>query len=486
MEIINDIIRQLDRHAAKQYKVFANRASSHLESRKDFELFDLLRKNGGSQNEDRLMMKLYGREDRNAYYRLKNRLAEDIGLSLFIQQHGQHEHMQCHYLTSMGYYYFSRNQFKIALYYFRKAEKKAIESENYGLLDIIYSQMIKLARELTVINPEHYIKLRKENRTLQNRTAEVEDILEALDYRIKTSQNLNKNEVPVMTLLSQTLAEYTESDELRNSKKVQLGIYLIISRTLLQQQKYEDLENYLLETLTSFEEKKFFGKTNHHQKLQMLAWIANATYKNKKYSLSLDYAKKLHYGMEQYGRLHYDAYEFYYYNILVINYSDINPAKAVEVLLQMASKENIEKHAFNAVFIYVNLALCYFRQKEHKKGIESLNKLYRHWGYDTIDANARLTMYIGELMMRYEMKEYEFLEYRIKQILKENKEMLTSPDMASEKAFFALVGKMGQVFGNTRDKAIRQKIVQFLERFPVKENEEKNLFGYNQWLAGKL
>lgn len=486
MEIINEIVRQLDRHGAKQYKVFAGRTSSHIDSRKDFELFDMLRRNGETEDETRLMTKLYGKEDRNAYYRLKNRLAEDIGLSIFIQQHSQHEHMLCHYLAAMGYYYFGRNQFRIALYYFRKAEKKSIESENYGLLDIIYSQMIKLARELTTVNPEHYIKLRKENRNLQNRLAEVEDILEALDYRIKVSQNLNKKEVPVTELLSQTLAEYTESEELRNSRKVQLGIYLIISRTLLQQQKYEELEKYLLESLESFEQKGYFTRSNHHQKLQVYAWIANAAFKNGKYSLSLEYAAKLHAEMERYDQLHYDAYEFYYYNILVINYSMINHRKAIEVLQQMASRENIEKHAFNAVFIYGNLALCYFREREYKKGIESVNKIYRHWGYETIDANARLTMHIGELMMRYEMKEYEFLQYRLRQVVKENKELLASPEMASEKAFLALIGKMAEGLGNTRDKTLRQKIVTFLERWPAAESEEKNLFAYHKWLAGKI
>lgn len=486
MEIINDIIRQLDKHGAKQYKVFAGRASGHMDSRKDFELFDLIRRNGGVDDESRLMMKLYGKEDKNSYYRLKNRLAEDIGLSIFIQQHGEHEHMLCHYLSAMGYYYYSRNQFKIALYYFKKAEKKAIESENYGLLDIIYSQMIKLARELTVINPEEYIRLRKENRAMQNRTAEVEDILEALEYRIKTTQNLNKNNVPVTELLDQILDDYTENQEIKNSRRVQFGIYFIISRTLLQQQKYEDLETYLIETLASFEKKGFFNKSTHQHKLQILAWIANATFKNRKYSLSLDFAARLWEEMVKYDGTHFDAYEFYYYNILVINYSAINPSKAIEVLQNMSSRESIQKHAFNAVFVFVNLTVLYFKQREFKKGIETVNKLYRHWGYETMDVNARLTMHIGELMMRYEMKEYEFLEYRLKQVLKENKDILASADMKSEKAFLTLLGKMAEALGNIRDKAIRQKISQFLDHFPVKDDEEKNLFEYNKWLAGKI
>jgi hypothetical protein len=486
MEIINEIITQLDKHSAKQYKVFAGRASAHVASRKDFELFDMIRKNGTDVDEGRLMTKLYGRPDKNAYYRLKNRLAEDIGLSLFVQQYESSDPMFCHYLAAMGHYYFGRNQFRIALYYFRKAEKKAIESENYGLLDIIYSHMIKLARELTVINPEHYIKLRKENRNVQNSMAEVEDVLEALDYRIKVSQNLNKNEVAVTEVLSQTLAEYSNSEELRNSRKVQIGISLIISRTLLQQQKYGELEDYLLSALDQFEKKTFFNKANHYQKLQIIAWIANAAFKNKKYTLSLEFAKKLLTEMVRYERQHYETYEIFYYNILVINYSAINPRKAIEVLNQMASRENIEKNAFNSVFIYVNLALSHYKEKEYKKGIESLNKLYRHWGYETMDAGARLTAHIGELIMRCELKEFEFLAYRMKQILKENKALLASPDMAAEKAFFGLLEKIAGNMGNVRDKTIRALISKYLDRYPADDNEEKDLFGYTRWLTGKL
>jgi tetratricopeptide (TPR) repeat protein len=485
MEIINDIVRQLDKHAAKQYKVFAGRTSGQINSRKDFKLFDMLRKSD-IQDESRLIVKLYGQEDRNSYYRLKNRIAEDIGLSIFIQQHAQDEHMLCHYLTGMGHYYIGCGQFKIAFYYFKKAEKKAIESENYGLLDIIYSNMIKLARELATINPENYIKLRKDNRVKQNRMAEIEDILEALEYRIKISQNLSKNNLSATDLLAQILEDYTENKEIKNSRRVQFGVYFIISRTLLQQEKYEELESYLMQTLATFDEQGLFNKANHQHKLQILTWIANTTFKNRKYSLSLEFAEKLHKEMGRFDRLYFEGYEFYYYNILVINYSAINQQKAVEVLQQMAAQENLEKHISNAIFIYGNLAVLYFKQKDFKRGIESVNKLYRHSGYETVDPYARLSMHIGELMMRYEMKEFEFLEYRLKQVIKENKDVLELPEMASEKAFFSVLGKMSRAMGNTRDKTMRQKIVQFLEKYPVKDNEEKNLFEYNKWLSGKL
>jgi hypothetical protein len=485
MDIINDIIAGLDKHAAKQYKVFARRADDSGE-RKDLLLFDMIRKADGELDEEKALRKLYDAEDKNAFYRLKNRLAEDVSASIFLHHHKNDGQMLSHYWVALGNHFFGLNKPKVAAYYFRKAEKKARETENFGLLDIIYSYLIKLAREIGSINPESYIKLRKENRDRLNKLSEVEDILEAFEYRVKISQNLTRSGPTLQDLLKDTMAEYLQDDDLKNSPRIAFGTYFIISRTLLQQNDFRSLEDYLINTYSDFEKRGLFGKGNHQQKLQMLAWIANAAFKNKNYKLSLEYAARLLEEMERYDRLYYSSFEFYYYNILVINYSAVNPLKAIEVLLQMAGKESIEKHSFNEVFIYFNLALLYFQQREYQKAISYLHKLYTHWGYPTMDEQTRISAYIGELMMRYELHEWDMISYRVKQIFKDTKGILDKEEMKSERAFLELLPQLVEKRekGNKREAA--GLIRTFLEKSVSNEQEEFSLFGYKSWICKLL
>lgn len=485
MDLLAEMITQMDKHAVRQFKIFAARTREEME-RKDIQLFDYIRSKGPSFDEERIFRKLYEGDDKNAFYRLKNRLLKDISQSVFLHQHDNNETMLCLYNVAMGYHYSGINNHKLSFYFFKKAEQKAREIENYGMLDIIYSQMIKLAREILSINPEVYIQKRKENRNLLNKLSEVEDILEALEYRIKVSLNLSYASTTLPQILKDTLDEYTKDEDIRQSAKVQFGIYFIISRILLQNKDSESLEKYLIETYHSFSQKKFFNKTNHQHKLQMLTWIANAAFMNKKYPLSLEYAGKLKQEMEAFERSHYDQFEFFYYNALVINFSETNPLKAIEVLLNLSANDAIAKHIYYGIYVYLNLAVMYFTQKEYSKCIINLNRLYQHEGYDNTDKYVKMQIYIGELMVRYETRELDVADYRMKQIMKDNRELLEEPAMEKEKNFLDIFGRLIDDQSLMRNAHFRQTVSDYLLQHHEIWEKEDVPFKYYTWLAGRM
>jgi hypothetical protein len=485
MDLLAEMITQMDKHAVRQFKIFAARTREEME-RKDLQLFDYIRTKGPEFDEERIFKKLYEGEDKNAFYRLKNRLLKDISQSVFLHQHDNNDSMLCLYNVAMGYHYAGINNHKLAFYFFKKAEQKAKDIENYGILDIIYSQMIKLAREIVSINPETYIQKRKENRNLLNKLSEVEDILEALEYRIKVSLNLSQASTALPEILQNTLNEYTKDEELRQSAKVQFGIYFIISRILLQNKDSVALENYLIETLENFTRKKFFNKANHQHKLQLLTWIANASFMNKKYALSLEYAEKLKKEMESFERSHYDQFEFFYYNALVINFSEINPAKAIEVLLELSKNDAIAKHIYYGIYVYLNLAVMYFTQRQYSKCIVSLNRLYQHEGYENTDRYVKMSVYIGELMVRFETRELDVVDYRLKQIMKDNRELLADKAMEKEKQFLDIFSRLAEDSSLTRKSEFKSEIAEYLSTHKEAWVKEDYPFKYHHWLAEKI
>jgi len=485
MDLLNEMILLMDKHAARQFKIYSGTESDDSQ-RKDFYLFDNIRRLGENYDDEKVFKKLYAGSDKNAWYRLKGRLVSDVSRSVFLHQYQNNDNMLCFYYTALGHYYQNANAPRIALYFFNKGEEKSRQIENYGLLDIVYTQLIKLAKEMPSINPEIYIKKRAENRILLNRLNEVEDILAVFEYRGNLSQNLAGATTPINELLEKTLNEYTHDEELKQSPKVQFGIYFIVSHILLQNKNYPGLTEYLVSTYNSFSEKNFFNKGNHQHKLKMLAWIANSAIANKDYQLSLKYAELLHEEMQAYEKILYELYELFYYNIRVLNYSKINPDKAISLLQEMTKIKSVQQNAYNAAFVQLNLAEMYFTQKQFKQAISTLNKTYGHEGYKSIDSYVQLQINIGELMIRFDMKEYEFISYRIKQIYKDYKDFLSKPEAAKEVEFMQLIQKAAESPGMLRKPEFRTEALKYLETYSHEWTKEEVLFRYNEWLEMKL
>ncbi|MDQ3072933.1 MAG: hypothetical protein M3Q97_06700 [Bacteroidota bacterium] len=483
MEILNELVGLMERSEVKHFKVFASRAGV-LENRKDIRLFDYIRKSAGSYNEEMAHSMLYTGEDKNAFYRLKNRLTEDITKSIFLQQYRENQTVMCFYLLSVSYYFTGKRKYKTAFHFFRKAEKAALKLENYSLLDIVYSQLIKASREIASHDTELYIKKRAVNREKMNKMSELEDILEALEYRIKTNQNYVRTDAALQDILEKTIADYSRNEELKNSPKLRFDSYFVISRILLANNNFIALEQYVSRTLEEFKEKKLFNKENHNYKLQMISWAANAAFKSGHYSESLEYAAQLKEEMERYNRLLYDKYLFFYYNSLIINYSETNLGKAISILEELTGNE-IEKLPYYGLFIYLNLTLCYYRQQDYKKAIKALSKLYMHEGYKSTDEALKLKAAIGELIIRYELGDKEVLDYRLKQVSKQFKDTLDAKQMIKEQLFLSFFTMLVQRGQGRKDKNITAKIKSYLAAYAGQFDKEEMLFRYDAWLAAK-
>jgi hypothetical protein len=83
MDILKNTIDLLEKEEIINYKLYANRTQSN-NNRKDVLLFDLLKKLSESNNdEEKVFQKIYpNAQDKNNYYRLKNRLLVEINNSL--------------------------------------------------------------------------------------------------------------------------------------------------------------------------------------------------------------------------------------------------------------------------------------------------------------------------------------------------------------------------------------------------------------------
>ncbi|MBI3500506.1 MAG: hypothetical protein HY063_01830 [Bacteroidetes bacterium] len=483
MDILNQIILNLNKEDLRFYKLFSARHDMG-DGRKDLVLLDYIRDSEEQYDDEAIFKKLYGGKNKNAFYSLKNRLIHDVARSLTVQYCYKDEILYIYHLLFLVRLYFTRSQFGISKHFLNKAEKEAKRIENYELLDIIYDEYVKLSHEILDINPEEYIRKRDEARKLSASILEVDNILAAVYYRLKTSQNFLEKENPILKLLEKTANTFSKNKNIKQSPKLRFRIYSAVTQILLQRHEYEALEKYLLNTYKEFLKDKLFQKENHDTKIQMLHYLVNASFKNKKYEQSLKHAEEMRDAMLEHGKLLYDKFLFFYYNSLAINYSVLNKDKAISILGELISKRTLKSQPFYELFIYLNLAILWFEKGEFHNSIRSLNKLYVHPEFKNADIALRFKIAVAELIIRYELLDFDFLETKIRQVKKHFKEMLSKPEQEREKEFLSILNRMIAVPELTRDKKLLSRIQKFSSHKIVLDDTE--VINYSAWLKGKI
>ena len=484
MDTLNQMILGLNKEEIRFYKIYSSRIASN-QPRKDIELFDVIKKERDLFDEDAACGKLYPDGNKNPYYRLKNRLKSELCKSLMVQHFENEDVTQAINLYNLARHYMARNLFQLAEHFLGKAEKRALAIENLELLDLIYTEFIRLSQEMLNINPETYIFKRQENEAKLKSIRQIDDVLATVKYKLKITQNFSPVDNPVVDMLQETVQKLTDSQELKGSSSLRFKIYQAASQILLSQHDFPNLEDYLRTTYSDFENEKLFNKGNHQTKLQMLTYMVNALFKNNKTEESLEWAEKLKLGMEEFDRLHYDRFMFFYFNSLVINYSKVDMEKAISILLELEHNEKLKKTPFYTVFVYLNLAIFYFDLGQYRESIKRLNQLYHHEKFVSTADSLKFRIAILELLIRIELDDTDFLEYRMKQIKKDFADHLDNQENIRESILIGLVADMFLKGISPRDERLKDRIKLFLKTTSSR-NEDAELVNYNGWLNSKL
>jgi tetratricopeptide (TPR) repeat protein len=216
----------------------------------------------------------------------------------------------------------------------------------------------------------------------------------------------------------------------------------------------------------------------------MLVYIVNTFYKNGKLKKSLEFADELHKSMKEFGNMLYDKYLFYYYNSLVINYSQLDGHKAIEILEELKENDKLKSNSFYQRFIYLNLFTVWFDLKDFHKAAKNLTKLFMLKDYKEADASLRFKIAVADLLTRYELNDTDTMEYKMKQAKKDFKELIQKPEHESEKKLMEILHLMGNP-NSARQKLFTTKVKLFLKDEQEIPSEDSGLINYHNWLKEK-
>lgn len=485
MDIINQVISLMNKEEVRHYKLFTTRTQTDG-VRKDIQLFDYIRKTDDLYDEEKIFDKLYENGNKNPFYRLKNRLLSDVNKSLILQHVDDDENIHMFHLLSLARFYRTRNNYNVALHYIRKAEKKAIQVENYELLDFIYSELIQLSHEIVTINPEEYILKRKENREKLNDFREIDDILAAVNYRLTVSQNFSAKENPIYDVLQHTVDDFSDNPRIAENPKLQIALYHAVSKILLSRKEYVTLEEYLLKSYKTFSEKGYFTKSNHEVKLEILSYLVNTLFKNRKLDESLEYCEKLKEAMEEHNRMLYSKYLLFYYNGLIINYSQRDIDKCIEISEQIISDGTFRDKPFFEFIFQTNLSIFLFIKQKYTRSLKVLIKALIHDGYPTAGEGFKLKIAVFEIILRLETSDYDTNKKGIEKARKDYKELLATDDWQQEAKLIELANEMNESIDIQSDKELGEKVREFIESRPKDEPDDYSFIDYYEHLEKKF
>jgi tetratricopeptide (TPR) repeat protein len=269
-------------------------------------------------------------------------------------------------------------------------------------------------------------------------------------------------------------------------RNLQTKIYRALSQIFVQQHNYETLEKLVQETYQRFTEQQWFDKENHDLKLQMLTYYANALYKNGKHKESLSYTEKLGKEIEQFNKLHYDRYLFFFYNLQIVNNSVLNPSAALKALDDFQNEIHRKKNYYYDTFIYLNRAGLLYDIGRFKDALKSLVKLYLSDSYIKGDKTFRFKVEVTEMIITYEAADYDTLLYRIEQIKKDYKTLRNDKNYQRDFGLIELIEKMADSHDIKRDAAIQKQIKTLLKLKTDPAGEDSELINYRGWLSRKL
>jgi hypothetical protein len=475
--MLDKLISALNKEEIRHYKLLSKTIQVNKQ-RLDVELFNCLKKKGNQNAELAFRAKFYPNAE-NAYYRLKNRLTGQLNKALLHLHYCADEHHQVLENIELSRIFYKKEAYELSELYLRKAEKKAMALDDYDYLNIIYRELITLSFEVDTLKPEELIEKQRATYQKQLKVKEINNVLAIVKHELRRTQNLRNGSVQINDLLETTIDKYAEDEDVVSSYQFQYSIYQIISQFLLSKQDWQELYDFVKEKIAEFEKSKFFNKNNHEANLQMLTYLVNAAFKKNDLQQSLAHTEELYDQMLKYDQVYYHKYLFFYYQALVLNYSETEPKKAIRILTEIKDDREFVSNPYYVQFILLNLSLLHLGQEQFRSANQAISELLASASFKTFDPSLQTHLKLLQMVISYESETYD-------ELFKSTKREIENIGSKPEKVWIEILNDLAKRKTFVVEKQLAERLLKKMEKHGLMESEFSELYGFNAWLKSKV
>jgi len=479
-----DIVDSLNKEEIRSFKLYLKRSLLRLDEAPVNLLFESY-KNNSFNNDQQIYETLFAGLKKNAFYRLKNRMIEDIYKSLLLLNYDKNEEILIRNTIILSDIFVFKSEFKIAYRLLSKAEQKASKNEFYSLLEIIYDKILSLARQNSDVPVIEIIKKKNAIIDEKQKDSKVNDLIAELNYKLRKS-NFQLKDQNILESLDEIKNQLENSHLLEMSNKVKFQVQNSVSYILLSSGDYQSLDVYLKTEYEKLEKAKEFTKSNYRNKITMLVWLANANLKLMKFDVAISYAEQLRKSLDAHKKLYYNNFIWAYNQIHCIAYyykGDLDNCLQLLKSLseQISAKENIVYYSF----VNLNLVSVFYCLQNIKQASRYINNLLSPNIFKKHPSDLKLDIIIIDLILYFDNNDFDYLLYTIKNIKRKFNHILKLAIYKHQKEFINLLELVCKSNDKLKNPLFIKRVAEFIKNAPKFELGKNEALDYKVWWQAK-
>ncbi len=482
---LTQLVQSLSREEVRNFKLLTSKYKTKGISGIVL-LFDILRKKEMDEYDDEIVSLVLPGSTKNNYYRLKNRLIEEVENSLVELHRKKDESFEIFRLLRLARIFIYKSNYQKSQQYLREAEKIALKLENYAAMHLIYEQLMKLSHNTTNTDPIHDVHRKRKYNDIHRKIEENKFLLATVNYKMRTTNFAGKDKNIHLTL-DNVLEQLQVMEELKDSVTVKLEIHRCVRDSLLQRKEFSLLADYMIDSFEGFSTHKVFSKNTHHEKIVILIWIINSTLKTKEYEQTIHYLNLLRKAMQEYNGLYYKQYFWVYHlsQLTIKGYLRQNK-EAIQLMEEALKKNRLDFNNPYAMYVYANLSAVYYCDDNMDKAQHYLSLIISDASFSQQSPLWKINLKIIEIIYHVEQESFVYAKSIYDNIRRAHRGLLKDEAYLREFRFMDILRDVIQTPKAFKNSKIIHKINGFLEAYPNFEPGANEAINYNIWLTSRM
>lgn len=483
------IIHTLSTDERKEFGQFISR-QKQKHYRKDIELLKLLQQKNTYRAKE-IIEKIYPQEsDRTiAYHALRKRLMRDLSDFILLKQTiaDTSATSAIMSLISLARYLFERQLFKMGWQYIYKAEKLAIEAEQYDLLNTIYNLQITYISSEYAPELEEVIEKRNRNKLLADED-ERANIASSLVAKRLNQVRLQGRDLNFDEVMEQTLQTYNLTQAINRRPALLYKLITIARSAVLIKKDFYSFEPYIISQYQKIESTQGFTQTQLPYKLNLLYMIAHVLYRNRKFTASMQYLALLSQNMTSPKKN--DEQQIYpkYVLLLAANYVFTRQNTQAVALLEQFLASNYSQYTTRDILnAQLNLAFYYFQQEEYTKANKQLRTIAHsdQWCEKKMGKEWVLKKNLSELIIQYEIGNDDLAINKIRSIERNFGSLFKHPVYKNVQVYVQFIKQLLHNPASVTQEDFFQQVDKSFIFLPAKQEDLQSM-GFYAWLKSKM